>query len=88
TKKVEDVGRFKTPTLRGVALTAPYMHDGSLKTLKDVIEFYNRGGIKNPARSRRMQPLKLSKQEVAQLVAFLKALSRTADEKSILRRRK
>ena len=85
TGKVKDVGKFKTPTLRGVALTAPYMHDGSLKTLKDVIEFYNKGGAKNPALDRDMEPLKLTKKEVAQLVAFLRALSRTADRKSVLR---
>lgn len=79
-----DVGAFKTPTLRGVALTAPYMHDGSLKTLTDVVEFYNRGGTKNPALDPAMEPLHLSKTEVAQLVAFLNALSRTADPKSVL----
>ena len=70
----------------GVALTAPYMHDGSLKTLKDVIEFYNRGGKTNPNRDRNMQPLKLTKKEVTQLVAFLKALPRTADPKAVILR--
>ena len=45
-----DRGKFKTPTLRGVALTAPYMHDGSLATLEEVVQFYNRGGGANPNR--------------------------------------
>src|SRR5262249_17108237 len=43
-----DRGKFKTPTLRGVAVTGPYMHDGSLKSLEEVVEFYNRGGGANP----------------------------------------
>jgi cytochrome c peroxidase len=72
-----DRGRFKTPTLRGLAHTAPYMHDGSLKTLQDVVEFYNRGGVKNPNLDPAMTPLGLSKEEVRDLVAFLRALSDT-----------
>src|SRR5207248_2976318 len=48
TKSPQDLGAFKTPTLRDVAKHAPYMHDGSLKTLRDVMSFYRRGGIKNP----------------------------------------
>jgi cytochrome c peroxidase len=48
TKKVEDIGAFKTPTLREIARTAPYMHNGSLATLEEAVEFYNRGGIANP----------------------------------------
>lgn len=87
TGKVPDVGKFKTPTLRGVALTAPYMHDGSVKTLREVVEFYNRGGQPNPNLDRDMQPLKLSKREVLQLVAFLQALSRTGDKKAVLPRK-
>jgi cytochrome c peroxidase len=74
TKKDEDRGRFKTPTLRGVALTAPYMHDGSLPTLEDVVEFYNRGGTANPHLDPVMAPIGLTKEEVRDLVAFLKAL--------------
>ena len=74
TKVEADRGRFKTPSLRGVALTAPYMHDGSLKTLEDVVEFYNRGGTENPLRDAAIAPLNLSKEEVGALVAFLKAL--------------
>jgi cytochrome c peroxidase len=75
TKREDDRGRFKTPTLRGVAATAPYMHDGSLATLEDVVEFYNRGGGKNPHLDAAIKPLGLSKDEVRDLVAFLKALS-------------
>jgi cytochrome c peroxidase len=74
TKRDEDRGKFKTPTLRGVSLTAPYMHDGSLATLEDVVEFYNRGGGANPNLDAVLVPLQLSKEEVAALVAFLKAL--------------
>jgi cytochrome c peroxidase len=74
TKKEADRGRFKTPTLRGVALTEPYMHDGSLATLEDVVEFYNRGGGANPNLDSALAPLNLSKDEVRDLVAFLKAL--------------
>jgi cytochrome c peroxidase len=74
TKKDADRGKFKTPTLRGVVLTAPYMHDGSLKTLQDVVELYNQGGVANPNLDPLMQPLKLSKEEVRALVAFLEAL--------------
>jgi cytochrome c peroxidase len=75
TKREEDRGRFKTPTLRGVALTAPYMHDGSLATLEDVIEFYNKGGVSNPHLDPIMTPLKLSKEDVQHLVAFLRAFT-------------
>jgi cytochrome c peroxidase len=74
TKKQADKGKFKTPTLRGAALTAPYMHDGSLKTLEDVVEFYNKGGIANPNLDPVLAPLGLSAEEVRDLVAFLKAL--------------
>lgn len=67
-----DHGSFKTPTLREIARTAPYMHDGSEKTLEDVVEFYDRGGIHNPAIDEEMRPLKLTKQQKADLVTFLK----------------
>jgi cytochrome c peroxidase len=83
----QDVGRYeitldprdrwayKTPSLRNVALTAPYMHDGSLATLEAVIEFYDRGGIDNPEKSRRLAPLGLSSDERAALAAFLRSLT-------------
>jgi cytochrome c peroxidase len=83
----EDVGRyavtkqdldrmaFKNPTLRSVALTAPYMHDGAYKTLEDVIEFYDKGGEEVPGKDRAMVPLNLTDQEKKDLVEFLKALT-------------
>lgn len=71
----QDRGKFKTPTLRGVAQTAPYMHDGSVKTLELVVEFYNRGGGKNRHLDPLVEPLGLSKEEVRGLAAFLRALS-------------
>jgi cytochrome c peroxidase len=74
TKSDADRGRFKTPTLRGVSLSASYMHDGSLKSLQDVVEFYNRGGNANPNLDPLIQPLNLTKDELADLVAFLKSL--------------
>ena len=55
-------------------LTAPYMHDGSLKTLKAVVDFYARGGNRNPYLDRKMKPLDLSEKDRAALVAFLKSL--------------
>jgi cytochrome c peroxidase len=71
-KQLGDRGSFKTPTLREIARTAPYMHDGSLKTLEDVVEFYNKGGIPNPQIDEELTPLKLTDQEKADLVTFLK----------------
>jgi cytochrome c peroxidase len=69
-----DRGAFKTPGLRDVSRHAPYMHDGSLATLRDVVEFYNKGGVRNPNLSARVRPLGLTPQEVDALVAFLRAL--------------
>jgi cytochrome c peroxidase len=74
-KREEDKGAFKTPTLREIEHTGPYMHDGSLKTLEAVVDHYDKGGIKNPYLSERMKPLKLTAQEKSDLVAFMKALS-------------
>ncbi len=71
----EDTGKFKTPTLREIEHTAPYMHDGSLATLKDVIEFYDRGGNANPYRDRELRPLSLTADEKGALLAFLESLS-------------
>ena len=70
-----DRGAFKTPTLRGLARSAPYMHDGSLATLRDVVEHYRRGGNPNPALSPLIRPLELSDADVDHLVAFLQCLS-------------
>ncbi|MDZ7754208.1 MAG: cytochrome c peroxidase [Gammaproteobacteria bacterium] len=70
-----DRWHYKTPTLRNVALTAPYMHDGSLLTLADVVDFYDRGGVPNPLLDPRIRPLGLSERERADLLAFLEALT-------------
>jgi cytochrome c peroxidase len=75
TGKDEDVGKFKTPTLRNVALTAPYMHDGSIKTLWEVVQHYNRGGEPNLNADVLIRPLGLTDQEVDDLVAFLESLT-------------
>jgi cytochrome c peroxidase len=75
TKDPRDWGVFKTPTLREIEHTAPYMHDGSLKTLEDVVEFYNKGGIANKNLDPSIKRLNLSEGEKRDLVAFLKALS-------------
>ena len=75
TKNDAEWGSFKTPTLRDIARTAPYMHDGSLATLDDVVDFYNKGGIKNKNLDEKMKPLDLSKAEQTDLVAFLKSLN-------------
>lgn len=70
-------GDFKTPTLREVARTAPYMHDGSLATLEDVVDFYDRGGRPNPSLDPEIHQLNLSPVEKLALVSFLRALSGT-----------
>lgn len=71
----EDRGAFRTPTLRNVAQTAPYMHDGSLETLEDVVRYYDRGGTENEWLDDKIEPLDLSDQEVDDLLAFLDALT-------------
>ena len=75
TKREEHKGAFKTPTLRHIAQTAPYMHDGSLRTLEEVIEYYDRGGTPNPYLSKEIRPLKLPARERADLAAFLRSLT-------------
>jgi cytochrome c peroxidase len=72
TKVVGDKGAFKTPTLREVARHAPYMHDGSLKTLEDVVEHYDKGGIQNPQLDEEIFPMKLSAAEKSDLITFMK----------------
>lgn len=93
-KPLPDLGRFeitldpadrwayKTPSLRNVALTAPYMHDGSFATLEDVVAFYDAGGADNPGKSPLLAPLALTDAERAALVAFLRAL--TSDDVAAL----
>ncbi|MFO1442706.1 cytochrome-c peroxidase [Bacillus sp. Bva_UNVM-123] len=71
----EDKGKFRTSGLRGVAHTAPFMHDGSLETLKDVVDYYNVGGGDHANKSVLMKPLNLTDGEVNSLVAFLESLS-------------
>ena len=75
TQLQQDRWAYKTPSLRNVALTAPYMHDGSLATLREVIEFYDRGGIDNPGKDPLLQPLHLSPEERQALEAFLQTLT-------------
>jgi cytochrome c peroxidase len=75
TKKRGDVGAFKTEQLRNVGLTAPYMHDGSLKTLWDVMDHYNKGGETNAYLDGGIEPLNLSESEINDVVAFLFTLT-------------
>lgn len=70
-----DKGAFKVPTLRNVALTAPYMHDGSLKSLEAVVDHYIKGGFDNPNKDNRIKELSLSENDKQDLVAFLKCLT-------------
>ena len=79
--QLSSMGGFKTPTLRNIAVTAPYMHDGSLATLREVVEHYNNGGVTNPDDpvnpylSGGIRPLNLTEQEIDDLVAFMEALT-------------
>lgn len=71
-KLAGDTGSFKTPTVREIARTGPYMHDGSLKTLEEVVQHYNKGGFANPYLDEEIFALKLTDAEVADLVTFMK----------------
>jgi cytochrome c peroxidase len=84
TQDPNDRWKFRTPPLRNVALTAPYMHNGGLSTLKEVVEFYNKGGIQNEVLSPLMFPLNLSEREVDYLVEFLKTLTGSNIDELIL----
>ena len=75
TNNLTDVGQFKTPSLRNIALTAPYMHNGSLASLEDVVEYYDKGGDKNQWLDPAIFPLHLSNQEKHDLVNFMKSLT-------------
>ena len=75
TRRNADKGAFKTPTLRSLTETPPYMHDGAFKTLEEVVEFYDKGGNPNPNLDPRIKPLGLAPQEKTNLIAFLKALT-------------
>jgi cytochrome c peroxidase len=76
-KRRQDIGAFKTEQLRNVGLTAPYMHDGSLHTLWDVMDHYNKGGETNAYLDGGIEPLNLSEDEINDVVAFLFALTDT-----------
>lgn len=75
TRDPKDRWAFKTPGLRNVARTGPYMHDGSLGSLKDVVDYYNRGGDFSPNKSELIRPLHLSEEERRDLVSFLESLT-------------
>jgi len=75
TGQPDDRWRYRTPTLRNVALTAPYMHDGSLATLREVLLFYNRGGVPNEVLDPLISPLGLSDADIDDLLAFLRSLT-------------
>jgi len=74
TKTDQDRGAFKTPTVRNASQTGPYMHDGSLKTLEEVVDWYDKGGHPNPNLSDKIKKLNLNAQEKEDLVAFMQAL--------------
>jgi cytochrome c peroxidase len=73
-----DRGKFRTPSLRDVARTAPYMHDGSMSTLEAVLDFYDRGGTPNPHLDPEIRPIRLRADERRQLLAFLRSLDSRA----------
>jgi len=75
TKDEGDKGAFKTPTLREIASTAPYMHDGGFNTLEEVVDFYDKGGTPNPNLDKEIKALKLTSNEKKDLVEFLRSLS-------------
>ena len=76
THKQEDIASFKTPDLRNVLVTGPYFHDGSMQTLWDVMDHYNKGdGITDPWLDKDMQPLALTEPEIDDVVAFLASLT-------------
>ncbi|CAN1724815.1 cytochrome c peroxidase [Hyphomicrobium sp. 1Nfss2.1] len=75
---------YKTPSLRNVALTSPYMHDGSLPSLEDVLDYYDRGGIPHDGQAQEIHPLGLSAAEKSDIIAFLKTLSGDAAEREAM----
>jgi cytochrome c peroxidase len=91
TRNRSDIGAFKTEQLRNVGITAPYMHDGTLQTLWDVVDHYNKGGETNPYLDGGIEPLDLSEDEINDLVAFLFTLTDTrfaAENEAALRDQK
>ncbi len=81
TNEVEDIGKFKTPSLRNVELTAPYIHNGSVQTLEEVIEHFNSGGMNHENQSELIVPLNLTDNEKSALISFLVTLT---DEEFII----
>ncbi|MDA1000581.1 MAG: c-type cytochrome [bacterium] len=77
TGQKQDLGKFKTPTLRLITLTAPYMHDGRFRTLAEVVDFYDKGGTQNPNLDPDIKPLSLTPEEKKHLIAFLRSLTGT-----------
>jgi cytochrome c peroxidase len=75
TKRAQDLGRFKTSTLRNIMVTFPYMHDGRFNTIDEVLEHYSQGGKEHPVKDDRIRPLGLTPDERADLAAFLEALT-------------
>jgi len=75
THNKKDMGAFKTPTLREISRTAPYMHDGRFVTLKQVVDHYNQGGVKNPFLDNQIIPLTLTESEKQDLIEMLRALN-------------
>ena len=75
THQPKDIGAFKTSGLRNIALTAPYMHDGSQKTLEEVMDFYNKGGEPNPNLDGGIRPLNLTKEEISDIIAWMQSLT-------------
>lgn len=75
THNPDDNGKFRTPTLRNIALTAPYMHDGRFNTLEQVLEQYNKGGFHNPTQDTLIRPLHLTQAQMEDIVAFLESLT-------------
>ena len=89
TQDSTDIGAFETPTLRNIALTAPYMHDGSMKTLKEVLEYYNEPDKHVPNSKNRhinMAPLKMNSNHIEDLEAFLRSLTDNRFKKNSLSR--
>ena len=75
TKDSSDIARFKVPSLRNISVTAPYMHDGSIATLKEVVEHFNSGGKNHVNKSKLIKPLNLSEEEKENLVLFMETLT-------------
>jgi cytochrome c peroxidase len=75
THRPADMGKFRVPTLRNIALTGPYMHDGSIETLQRVLDHYSSGGKHNPHQDRRVKPTPLTAEERADLLEFLDSLT-------------